>query len=183
MADIFLIAPADADAEGFARTLASLLDRMPAAALLLPRGAHSENGYKALVKAVLPVAQGKDVAVIIEGTPGEVRKLGADGLHVTGGSDEVREAMVALKPDFIVGAAALLSMDDAMSKGELGVDYVFFGPLSGSIAPAARELAHWWAETMEVPSVLSDPEATDPDGESEGCEFIALGERLWQTAP
>ena len=86
----------------------------------------------------------------------------------------MREAVEALKPDFIVGAGDLHNRDDAMLKGEAGADYVLFGPLSGTISPAERELARWWAETMEVPGVLSDPEASLAAHDAEGLEFIGL---------
>lgn len=183
MADLFLIAPPDAEAAAFAAALPGVLDRAPAKVLLLPRGRHGEGDYKALVKAVVPIAQKHNVAVLIEGDPGDVKTLGADGLHVTGSIEALNEAIEGLKPDFIVGAAGLRTKHEAMEAGELSIDYVFFGPLSGPIDPDARELARWWAETMTVPSVLSDPEADPVTVVDEGCEFVALGGRLWETAP
>jgi thiamine-phosphate pyrophosphorylase len=168
--DVFLIAPMGAD-------IARALDRTPASALLLLRG---EGDYAQWVRSVAPLAQNKDVAVLVEGEPADVKALGADGLHVTAGLKAIRAAVAALKPQFIVGAGGITGSDDAMSFGEAGVDYVFFGPTSGSIDEKTRELARWWAETMEVPSVLSDPEATDPAAPSEGCEFIGLGDAAWR---
>ena len=179
MPEIFLIAPPDADAEAFPAQLRALLDRSPAAALLVPRGSHAENSYKALVKAVLPIAQERNVAVLIEGDPGAVRMLKADGLHVSGSTGDVRAAVDALKPDFVVGAVSDGTRHDAMSKGELDVDYVFFGPISGSTDEPTRELARWWAETMEVPGVLSDPQAGLTGGDSAGGDFLAVGEGVW----
>jgi thiamine-phosphate pyrophosphorylase len=181
MAQLFLIAPPDAEAGGFAAALARVLEVTEPSALLLPRGNRAENAYKALVKAVAPIAQARDVAVLIEGEPGDVRKLGADGLHVTGDLGDLRDAVAALKPEFIVGAVAGGSRHEAMSKGELDLDYVFFGPLSGPIDPGTRELARWWAETMQVPAVLSDPEAAIENIEDEGCEFAAPGASVWAT--
>ena len=35
---------------------------------------------------------------------------------------------------------------------------------------------------MTVPSVLSDPEADPATVADEGCEFIAVGGRLWEPA-
>ena len=180
MADLFLIAPPDAEPEAFGPALKRLLAGTPAKVLLIPRGNHADNAYKALVKSLAPLAQGKDLAVMIEGRPGDVKMLGADGLHVSGGLEALQEAIEALKPDFIVGAAGLETRHDAMEAGELDIDYVFFGPLSGPTEPAARDVARWWAETMTVPSVLSDPEADLSAANAEGCEFIALGEKLWQ---
>jgi thiamine-phosphate pyrophosphorylase len=179
-AQIFLIASPEADATGCTRMLDEALAATPVAALLLPRGRRSEGSYKTLVKAVAPRAQAAGVAVLIEGEPGLVRTLGADGLHVEGGVGAVQAATAALKPDYIVGAGQIASRHDAMSKGELGPDYVFFGPLSGTRDPEHREMARWWAQIMEVPSVLSDPQATAETATAEGSEFIGLGESVWQ---
>jgi thiamine-phosphate pyrophosphorylase len=178
-AQIFLIAPSDADAMSCLKVLDEALAASPVAALLLPRGARGEGSYKALVKAITPRAQAAGVAVLIEGDPGLVRTLGADGLHVEGSINEVKAATQALKPDYIVGAGRIASRHDAMSKGELGPDYVFFGPLSGPRDPEQREMARWWSQIMEVPSVLSDPAATADTATAEGSDFIGLGESLW----
>jgi thiamine-phosphate pyrophosphorylase len=178
-AQVFLIAPAEADAQSCLVKLDEALAAVSVAALLLPRGTRSEGSYKTLIKAVAPRAQAAGVAVLIEGEPGLVRALGVDGLHVEGGVGDVKAAAIALKPDYIVGAGKIASRHDAMSKGEIGPDYVFFGPLSGSRDPEQREMARWWAEIMEVPSVLSDPAATAESATAEGADFIALGDSLW----
>jgi thiamine-phosphate pyrophosphorylase len=172
-AEFYLIAPADADAASLSATLAAALATPGVAALLLPRGERSENAYKSFVKAVAPAAQAAGVAVLVEGEPGLVRLLGVDGLHVSGGIGAVREAVAALKPDLIVGVGDVRTRHDAMQKGELDIDYILFGPLSGSIGEQGRELARWWAQTMEVPSVLCDPDTGAPEA-SEGCEFVGL---------
>ena len=178
-AQIFLIAPPDTDAPTCLKRFDEAIAAAPVAVLLLPRGARSEGQYKTLVKAVAPRAQAAGVAVLIEGDPGLVRTLGADGLHVEGSISEVKAATQALKPDYIVGAGRIASRHDAMSKGELGADYIFFGPLSGPRDPEQREIARWLAQIMEVPSVLSDPAATADSATSEGSEFIGLGDSLW----
>jgi len=178
-AQIFLVASPDVDPTTCLRMLDEALAATSVAALLLRRGSRSEGSYKALVKSVAPRAQAAGIAVLIEGDPGLVRTLGVDGVHVEGGIDEVRAATQALKPDFIVGAGNIASRHDAMSKGELGPDYIFFGPLSGARDPEQREMARWWAEIMDVPSVLSDPAATAETATSEGAEFIALSDSLW----
>ncbi|MDB5539772.1 MAG: hypothetical protein JWQ89_1499 [Devosia sp.] len=177
-AETFLIAPTDTPPDRLADALKAALGDAEVAALLLPRGQLSENAYKALAKQIVPLAQATGTAVLIEGEPGLVPLLGADGLHVAGGLKAVKEAIAALKPDLIVGAGDIHSRDDAMLKGEAGVDYILFGPLSGPISAAARDLARWWAETMEIPSVLSDPEAGPDNYDAEGCEFIGLPLRV-----
>lgn len=172
--EIYLVAPPDAEAKPLVDLMKSLPREPRVAALLLPRGDRAENAYKEFVKAVTPAAQAVDAAVLIEGEPGLVRTLGADGLHVTGGLGAVRAALGALHPDFIVGAGNIGTRHDAMTKGEAGIDYILFGPLSGPISASARDLARWWAETMEIPCVLSDPMATLTDFDAAGAEFIGL---------
>jgi thiamine-phosphate pyrophosphorylase len=173
-AEIFLIAPTDLAADQLIAALTTTLERDEVSALLLPRGSLGENAYKDLAKRIVPLAQSKGAAVLVEGEPGIVRLLGADGLHVPGGIKAVKEAIAALKPNLIVGAGDIHSRDDAMLKGEAGVDYILFGPLSGSISAPEREMAQWWAETMEIPSVLSDPEAGPASYDAGDCEFIGL---------
>jgi len=173
-AQLFLIVPPQSAP---AETLAAL-ERIAATteipALLLRRGDLAENAYKTKVKAIAPGAQALGAAVLVEGGPGLVRLLGADGLHVSGGVKEVRDAVAALKPDLIVGVGDIGSRHDAMQKGELDIDYILFGPLSGAISEPERDLARWWAETMQVPSVLSDPEAGLVGHDAGDCEFIGL---------
>lgn len=174
-AEIFLIAPTETAPDHLLEALRTTLDQQEVAALLLPRGQLAENAYKALAKQVVPLAQSKGAAVLVEGEPGLVRLLGADGLHVH--SDDIKaikEAIAALKPNLIVGVGGVESRDDAMRIGETGVDYILFGPLSGPISAETREMAQWWAETMEIPSVLSDPEAGPASYDAGACEFIGL---------
>lgn len=173
-AEIFLIAPTDLPTDQLLAALATTLERDEVSALLLPRGNLGENAYKDMAKRIVPLAQAKGAAVLVEGEPGLVRLLGADGLHVPGGIKAVKEAIAALKPNLIVGAGDIHSRDDAMLKGEAGVDYILFGPLSGSISASEREMAQWWAETMEISSVLSDPEAGPANYDAGDCEFIGL---------
>lgn len=183
MTQIFLIAPPDAEPPDFAARLQTLLDRHDVSALLLQRGTRAENAYKDFAKKIIPLAQAKNCAVLLEGGPGLVRMLGADGLHVSGADVEAtREAVRALRPGMIVGVGDAASRDDAMSLGELEVDYILFGPLSGATTAEAREMARWWAETMEIPSVLSDPEAKLYAFDAEGCEFIGLSMPALETA-
>ena len=179
IAQLYLIAPPDADAKSFPQLLASILARTDVAALLLPRGNRGDADYRKLVTGALAIGQAAGCAVLIEGTPALARTLGADGLHVGGDLESVSATVAALKPDLIVGVGDVANRDDAMTAGELGVDYIMFGPFSGAIAPDVRDLAGWWAETMEIPSVLSDPEATAETADANGCEFLALSGSVW----
>ncbi|MBU1175229.1 MAG: thiamine phosphate synthase [Alphaproteobacteria bacterium] len=172
-AELFLVAPPDAEAEAFASALAGILDASPAAALYLPRGTRDEAGYRRFAETVLPVAQKRDCAVLVDNDAPLARSIGADGVHVTLGIGAVKEALRLLKPDMIVGAGDLHSRHDAMLKAEAGVDYVFFGDIeAGKAFPEDIDTAGWWAETFEVPCVLFE---AGPDAAGTGAEFAALG--------
>jgi len=180
---IFLIAPADAEPATFAAQLKTVLEMHEVSALLLPRGSRAENAYKDFAKKIIPIGQAGGAAVLLEGAPGLVKMLNADGLHIPGADAErTREAVEALRPKMIVGVGDVSSRDEAMTLGELEVDYILFGPLSGSTKPPARDMARWWAETMEIPSVLSDPEASFDNFDAAGCEFIGLAMPALETA-
>ncbi len=179
-AQLFLIAPADADAARFPSILQGVLAAAPVSALLLPRGMQSEAGYAALVKLLLPVGQAAGAAVLIEGEPAQARTLGADGLHVQGLPGVVKSAIAALQPAMIVGTGGIKSRHDAMILGELGADYLMFGPLSGPSDDEAREMAQWWAETMQIPGVFSNPGATPDTADSANCEFLGLSDSIWK---
>jgi thiamine-phosphate pyrophosphorylase len=180
--ELYLIAPADADAETFAPLLERLLKGAAIAALLLPADSRTASAYEGFARRIVPVAQAAGCAVLVEGEPALVRRVGADGLHVAGPTAELSAALAALKPDFIVGAGPPASRHEAMNAGELGADYILFGPLSGASLPADREMARWWAETMEIPGVFSDPAATAASADAAGCEFLALSASLWTAA-
>ena len=175
---LYLVTPADADPDRFGPVLMAMLSAAEVAALLVRRGSRDQDAYAALLERIVNIGQGAGVAVLVEDDVALAKRLGADGVHVTGGVVEVSQALEALKPGMIVGAGGIGSRHDAMSLGELEVDYVFFGPLGGEADPKAAELAQWWAETFEVPAVLSDPAAGEaPD--ARGAEFLALSASVW----
>ena len=180
--ELFLVAPASAEAESFAGELARLLDAEPAAALFLPRGDRDDESYRAFVSAILPIAQPHDCAVLVDNDAALAKELGADGVHITLGITAVRNAIELLKPDMIVGVGALHSHHDAMMKAEAGADYVFFGDLeAGAALPEDIDTARWWAETFEVPCVLFE---AGRDAAGTGAEFAALGPSVFSgTAP
>jgi thiamine-phosphate pyrophosphorylase len=175
VAQLFLITPQHADPRDFAATLARVMAATDVAALLVTRAGHDADGYRRLIDAVLPVAQGVGCAVLAEDDAALARTAGADGVHVTGNARALREAIALAKPDLIVGAGPVATRHDAMTVGELDIDYLFFGDLAAPAGDEARELAAWWAQTFEVPAVLSGEVGAD----AAGCEFLALGESLW----
>ena len=178
---LYLITPAAADPETFPATLMAVLTVAEFSALLVRRGALDDAAYARLAANLVNVGPGAGCAVLTEDDVALARRLGADGVHVTGGAKAVKDAVAALKPNLIVGAGNIGTRHDAMTAGEMDVDYLFFGPLEGASDPAAAELAEWWASTFEIPAVFSDPQA-GADVDSRGAEFLALSTSIWAAA-
>ena len=176
---LYLITPANADPASFPTTLMAVLNAAEFSALLVARGAMDEAAYAKLAAAIVNVGQGAGCAVLVEDDLALARRIGADGVHVTGGAAALKAAVAALKPAMIVGAGNLHSRHDAMTAGEMDIDYVFFGATDGKPDAQAIELAEWWAQTFEVPAVLSQPDATPDSADARGAEFLALSQSLW----
>jgi thiamine-phosphate pyrophosphorylase len=180
---LYLITPADPDPAQFPRQLMSVLSGPEIAALLVRRGALDDAAYASLAERAIQIGQAAGAAVLLEDDVELVQRLGADGVHVTtGGAKAIRAAAAAIKPAGIVGAGNIHNRHDAMSFGELDVDYVFFGPLGGTPDPQAAELALWWAEMFEVPAVHSNPAADPAKVGDDGIEFLAVSDCVWSEA-
>ena len=176
-AQIFLITPLATEPDNFPRKLMLVLAAAEVSALLVRRGGRDDAAYAAWLTTIVNVGQGAGVAVLVEDDHALARRVGADGVHVTTGVDGARDAIKALKPSLIVGAGPFKTRHDAMTVGELDVDYLLFGALDGELPAQASDLTDWWASTFEIPAVFSDPSAMS--GQSHGAEFIAIGEGLW----
>lgn len=176
---LYLITPADAQPETFPAILMAVLNAAEFSALLVARGDMDDATYASLATAVVNVGQGAGCAVLIEDDIALAKRLGADGVHVTAGPAALKAAVAALRPAMIVGAGNLHSRHDAMTSGEMDIDYVFFGNTQGTADAQAADLAEWWAQTFEIPAVLSQPDANAETADARGAEFLALSRSLW----
>lgn len=169
--DIFLIAAGGGTTENLASALQAALAAAPVSALLIAAGERDEQGYAAHVRALAPLAQKAGCAVLVDNRPDLVKPLGADGVHISGGMKALREAIDTLKPQFIVGTGDIGSRHEAMVRGELDVDYLMFGDRGGE---GGFEIADWWAETFEVPSVYFAAGPDDPRAATVRSEYLAF---------
>jgi thiamine-phosphate pyrophosphorylase len=176
--ELFLILPADADA-GFALEIDAALGASPVAAVLIQRGMRDEAAYRAAARALIPAIQSAGAAALIDNATDLAVELSADGVHVSSGLDDIRAALGRLKPRLIVGAGGLHTRDEAMTAGEAGIDYLFFGSLGpGPARDDVAEMANWWVENFTIPAVWfpgdAGPGDSDPD-----AEFLALRNSVW----
>lgn len=182
--EIFLITDPAADTETTATRLKATLERVGAAVVLVSAGEVDDYAYVDKLKALVPIAHAHDCAVLVDGRPSLVKSTRADGVHMSGGIKALREASDTLKPDHIVGTGDIGSRHEAMLRGELDIDYLLFGDRT---APGTqereneRDMAQWWAETFEVPSVYRAASGETDVLASVGSEFIAYDEVDWDT--
>lgn len=180
---LYLITPAIADAETFALTLEPALEAGDVACVLLRLADGDERSQINRIKAIAPLVQRHNAALLIDGHAELVARSGADGAHLTG-IEAITGALGKLNPDWIVGAGGLTIRHDAMSAAEGGVDYVMFGePGAHDERPsfeAILERVSWWAEVFEAPCVAYAGAIDEiaPLVEA-GADFIALGDWLW----
>ncbi|WP_424983684.1 thiamine phosphate synthase [Maritalea sp. S77] len=178
---IYLIVPPQAD-ENTRKICLALAKTGQVAAMLIQRGSLDEKNYKDWAKSLIKDAQASNVAVLLDNMPEAVERLNADGVHLTQSAKETGNWAKKLKPAAIVGAGEVFSRHDAMTKGEQGTDYVFFGHLApGGKSDDAEtaEMANWWAETFEVPAVGF---VQDLSLLNKKVEFCALREHLFDAA-
>lgn len=176
---LYLITPPTADIATLPAQVMAMLSAADFSALLVRRGTLDAEAYADLASQLVNVGQGAGCAVLVEDDIALAKRIGADGVHVSDDAEAVRDAIKSLKPALIVGAGPFTSKHDAMTVGELDVDYLMFGALDGTTDAAGIELASWWAETFEIPAVLSDPGAEAATVDHHGAEFLALSTSAW----
>ena len=143
----------------------------------------SDSELSARARALLPLAQARNIAFLLEGHAHLAAKIGADGAHLSD-TQTLRDALPALKPALIAGAGGLATRHDAMFAAELGADYVMFGePNAAGQRPsfeAVVERVVWWAEIFEIPCVAFAETADQASALAHaGADFIALGAAVW----
>ena len=133
------------------------------------------------------MAHARDVPLVVNDHHRLVGRLGLDGVHLSDGARQVRAVRKALGQDAIVGAFAHVSRHEGLTAGEIGADYVSFGPVGasdlGDGITAPLDLFQWWSEMIEVPVVAEGGLTPDLAAALAGsADFIALGAEIW-TAP
>ena len=141
-----IIPPRLDDLAGFGRTLAHALDAGDVAALQIRLKDQPDDIIAAAVDALMPIAQARGVAVILNDRPDLAARLGCDGIHVGQDDASCAEARRAVGKDRMVGVTCHDSRHLAMEAAEAGADYVAFG--------AFFETATKEASTRAEPEIL-----------------------------
>ncbi len=187
---LYLITPpALPDLGAFAETLAATLDAGDVAALQIRLKEVDDDTVRRAVDALRPVAQERDVAVLLNDRPDLAAETGCDGAHVGQEDTPYAEARRVLGADAIVGVTCHDSRHLAMEAAEKGADYVAFGafyptPTKEPKASAEPDLLRWWQEMMTTPCVAIGgitPDNAAPLVEA-GADFLAVASGVWSWA-
>ncbi|MQX38049.1 thiamine phosphate synthase [Roseospira navarrensis] len=184
---LYLITPPRLDdPAAFAETLAAALDGGDVACLQLRLKDVDDDTVRRVAEVLVPVAQARDVAVIMNDRPDLAVETGCDGVHVGQEDSPLDAARRIVGPDRIVGVTCHDSRHLAMEAGEGGADYVAFGAFFPTDTKEAKtraevDLLQWWAQAMIVPVVAIGgigPDNARPLIEA-GADFLAVSAGVW----
>jgi thiamine-phosphate pyrophosphorylase len=183
---LYLITPPKFEARIFADDLKRALDAGDVASLQLRMKEASDHDIIRAAEILMPIAQRRDVAFLVNDRPDLARMLRADGVHIGQDDTPYAEAREIVGKDAIVGVTCHDSRDLAFAAGEAGADYIAFGAFfpTATKEPRSRadvELLQWWAETMVVPVVAIGGitvENAKPLVDA-GADFLAVSSGVW----
>jgi thiamine-phosphate pyrophosphorylase len=182
-----LVTPERLDPGPFASVLERALDAGDVAAVQLRLKSASDDEIRRAARALMPLAQRRGAAFILNDRPDLAAELGADGVHIGADDMPYAKARALVGPDAIVGVSCYASRHDAMEAAEAGADYVAFGAFfpTRTKEPRAQadvELLSWWSELMTVPCVAIGgitPENCAPLIRA-GADFLAVVSAVWE---
>ena len=181
---VYLITPSEIDLMTFPDLLGACLDATEIACVRLALGTKDEDRIARAADALREVTHARDVALVIETHIQLVERLGLDGVHLLDGGRSVKKVRKDLGEDAIVGSFCGNSRHDGMTAGELGVDYVSFGPCGATALGDGRhaeiDLFEWWSTMIEVPVVAEGALTRELIASiSPHTDFFGIGEEIW----
>lgn len=181
---IYLITPSELDLSTYPDTLAACLDAHEVACVRLALATRDEDRIAKIADALREVTHARDVALVIDSHIQLAERLGLDGVHLTDAARSVRQVRKDLGPDAIIGAFCGNSSHDGMTAGELGADYISFGPVGqtslGDGRHAEPDLFQWWSQMIEVPVVAEGAlDANLIRQLAPHTDFFGLGDEIW----
>jgi len=187
---LYLITPSRLDdLAGFGRVLAAALDAGDVAALQIRLKDVGDDIVSAAVDALTPIAQARDVAVILNDRPDLAAKLGCDGVHIGQDDAPYAEARRLMGKDRMVGVTCHDSRHLAMEAAEAGADYVAFGAFfptatKDAIGHPEPEILTIWQQVMQVPCVaIGGIQVDNAAGlAAAGADFLAVSAGVWSYA-
>lgn len=183
---IYLITPTDFDLASFPDQLAACLDSTEVGCVRLALATKDDSKIAKAADALRAVTHERDVALVIESHVLMVERLGLDGVHLLDAARSVKQIRKDLGDDAIVGSYCSQSRHDGMTAGELGADYISFGPVGttplGDGRIADLELFEWWSAMIEVPVVAEGAlDAALIRQLAPHTDFFGIGDEIWRS--
>jgi thiamine-phosphate pyrophosphorylase len=184
---LYLITPPRLDdLAGFGRVLGHALDAGDVAALQIRLKDVPDEVVSAAVDALMPIAQARGVAVILNDRPDLAARLGCDGVHIGQDDAPYAEARRLVGKDRMVGVTCHDSRHLAMEAAEAGADYVAFGAFfptatKEAVGHPVREILTIWQEVMQVPCVAIGGVKVENAAilAAAGADFLAVSAGVW----
>lgn len=183
---LYLITPPRLDLATFPDRLAAALEAGDVACLQLRLKDAPDDDVRRAAEALMPIAQARGVAFLVNDRPDLAAELGADGAHVGQEDMAYAEARRLLGPERIVGVTCHNSRHLAMEAAEAGADYVAFGAFfpTGTKQPKTRaepEILEWWQELFTVPCVAIGGITVENCAvlARAGADFLAVISGVW----
>jgi len=182
---LVLIVPDLDDDPVIERTISDALRGGDVASAILPQYGLDDSAFQKRAETLVPIIQKAGAAALIAGETRVASRTGADGVHISGGTEDMKHALERFAPKMIVGGGRAKERHAALDIGELRPDYIFFGRLDGDIKPEPHAkniaLAQWWAELIEIPCVVMGGLNLDSvvDIAETGAEFAALRQAVF----
>ena len=169
-----------------AEDLARALDAGDVAALQIRLKGLGDDAIRRATEAILPVAQSRGVAVIMNDRADLAVALGCDGAHLGQEDGNHAEARRLLGPERTLGITCHASRHLAMEAGEAGADYVAFGAFfpTGTkevMHHVTPEILEWWSSMFELPCVAIGgiTAANCAPLVRAGADFLAVVGAVW----
>ena len=182
---LVLILPEGEDLSARAAMLEGALKGGDVASVILPQYGLDDAQFQKHAETLVPIVQEAGAAALIAGDTRVAGRVKADGMHVTGGAQDLRDVVEKFTPQFIVGGGNATDRHKALEIGEVQPDYIFFGKIGGDIKPEAHPknlaLAEWWASMVAIPCIVlggMDPQSALAVAET-GAEFVALDKAVF----
>ena len=183
---LYLISPPKFEAKPFADTLKRALDAGDVASFQLRLKDVDDDTIKRAVDTLMPIAQKRGVAFILNDRPDLAHAFRCDGVHIGQDDASYDEARLIVGKDAIVGVTCHDSRHLAIEAAEAGADYVAFGAFFPTATKEAKshaepEIIQWWAEMMVVPCVAIGGITTENAAPliEAGADFLAVSNGVW----
>jgi thiamine-phosphate pyrophosphorylase len=186
---LYLITPPKLEPKAFGEVLKRTLDAGDVASLQLRLKETMDDDIRRAVEILMPIAQTRDVAFILNDRPDLAAEMRCDGVHVGQEDASYADARAEVGRNAIVGVTCHDSRHLAMEAAEAGADYVAFGAFFPTTTkePKARadiDTLRWWADLMVVPVVAIGGitvQNAAPLVEA-GADFLAVSGGVWDHA-